>query len=330
MNDIDELKHSVDLIAMVESDLGPGRRVGRWTMYRCPFHDDKNPSMGVRNSDGKIPALYKCFANCGAHGDVFSWMTKYRKMSFVDALKALGGGQSISTAAPARKVPEPVQPPDQEWQASISEAVHYCQKLLWTDGGEKARHWLNSRGLNNDTLKTKCLGYSTGLKISGLWIPAGIVIPCWAHDRWWYVKVRRASGEPKYIKVKGSSGAALYGLNFPWAPEAFRVEGEFDQMILWQECRDFTNVFTTGSASDRLDPVTWGIDLLEFEYILDAGDSDNAGNLASKELKAMTGRVIRCPFPAPAKDATDFWKAGGNLKAWAWYQIKRLEVANAS
>ncbi len=327
MTQIHELKHTADLLKLVEQDCGEGKRSGHWTLYRCPFHEDHTPSMGVKNSDDKFPAFYKCFS-CGASGDVFSYLTKKRGLTFADAIRFLGGTPDQNAAPRPEVPPEAKEAPAEDWQASATEVVHVCRRLLWSDAGEKARAWLNARGLQDNTLRTWNIGYSTGMKISGLWVQAGIVIPCWAHNRWWYIKVRRAQGEPKYIKVKGSSGAALFGLNFPWAPEAFRVEGEFDQMLLWQECRDFTNVFTLGSATDKLDPATWGVDLLEFETILDAGDTDTAGNKASADLFALTSRVRRCDLPA--HDITDFWKAGGDLKSWAWYQIRKAQIGAAA
>lgn len=326
MNNIQSLKLTTDLVAMVERDLGQqGKRSGRWTLFRCPFHEDKDPSMGVKNSDGKFPAFFKCFA-CGETGDVFSWLTKHRGLPFAEAVKLLGGDLPQDAVRRPEVRPEAASAPAQDWQASVTELVTVCKQILFSDAGGNARAWLHARGLQDGTLKTWNVGYSPGMKIAGLYVERGIVLPCWAHERWWYVKVRRPQGEPKYRKVKGSSGAALWGLNFPWAPEAFRVEGEFDQMLLWQECAHFTNIFTLGSATDRLDPVTWGGDLLEFERIFDAGDQDAAGTKASAELFNLTSRVIRCEIPAPAKDITDFWKGGGNLMTWVKYQIRKAEV----
>ena len=326
MTDTTALKCNSDLVAMIDQDLGQGKRSGSWMLFCCPFHEDHTPSLGVKNGSAKFPAFFKCFA-CGESGDAISWLMKYRKLTFMESVKVLGGELTSEPISRLQVQPEAKAAPALDWQASATEAVHFCKRMLWSPAGEKARAWLHARGLSDDTLHTWNVGYSTGIKISGLWIHAGILLPCWAHDRWWYLKIRRAMGDPKYIKVKGSSGAALWGLNLPWASEAFKFEGEFDQMLFWQECRDFTNAFTFGSATDRMDPFTWGIDLLSFNHILDAGDNDQAGQKAYADLLACSGNVRRAEVPAPAKDITDFWKAGGNIKAWAWYQIRRAEMA---
>ena len=49
------------------------RRSGNGWMARCPAHDDHNPSLSIRDSDGKV--LLHCHAGC-AQSDV------------IDALKA--------------------------------------------------------------------------------------------------------------------------------------------------------------------------------------------------------------------------------------------------
>ncbi|MEW6214913.1 MAG: CHC2 zinc finger domain-containing protein [Nitrospirota bacterium] len=51
-------------------------------MGLCPFHDDHNPSMGIKNN------YYHCFG-CGAKGDVISFVMKRDGLSFKDAVKML-------------------------------------------------------------------------------------------------------------------------------------------------------------------------------------------------------------------------------------------------
>ena len=46
----------------------------------CPFHDDHNPSLSFKG-DG-----FKCFA-CGEKGDVFTFIQKYRKCDFPEAVR---------------------------------------------------------------------------------------------------------------------------------------------------------------------------------------------------------------------------------------------------
>lgn len=48
----------------------------------CPFHPDRNPSMGIKNN------RFNCFA-CGAKGDVIEFMMRRDCISFIEAVKSL-------------------------------------------------------------------------------------------------------------------------------------------------------------------------------------------------------------------------------------------------
>lgn len=52
------------------------------SMALCPFHDDKNPSMSIRNNH------FYCFA-CNAHGDAIEFVMKRDGLSFVAAIRTL-------------------------------------------------------------------------------------------------------------------------------------------------------------------------------------------------------------------------------------------------
>ena len=42
---------------------GGGRKVGGQYLFRCPVHDDRRPSLGVRElDDGRL--LVRCYAGC--------------------------------------------------------------------------------------------------------------------------------------------------------------------------------------------------------------------------------------------------------------------------
>ncbi|MCQ2103937.1 MAG: DNA primase [Fibrobacter sp.] len=79
---IRELKSHADIAQVIENFLplkrsGNGRFVGR-----CPFHDDRSPSMSVNPTIG----IYKCFA-CGAGGDVFKFVREHEKLDFRGAVE---------------------------------------------------------------------------------------------------------------------------------------------------------------------------------------------------------------------------------------------------
>ena len=60
------------------------KKVGTNYFCLCPFHPDTNPSMSVSPKK----KIYKCFS-CGATGNVITFVQKFKKISFAQALKEL-------------------------------------------------------------------------------------------------------------------------------------------------------------------------------------------------------------------------------------------------
>lgn len=57
------------------------RGKGRWQQGLCPFHNDRNPSLGVNISSGG----WVCFAGCGK-GDMISFQQMLTDTSFKEAV----------------------------------------------------------------------------------------------------------------------------------------------------------------------------------------------------------------------------------------------------
>lgn len=68
-----------------------GRRGGRWTEVRCPFHDDRNRSAGYSASLN----IFRCHT-CGAKGNPVSLVMQQLGLSMADAVAWLDeGGTSV-------------------------------------------------------------------------------------------------------------------------------------------------------------------------------------------------------------------------------------------
>jgi len=100
-------------------------------------------------------------------------------------------------------------------------------------------------------------------------------------------------------------------------------EGEFDGLLVWQEAGDLVDVAALGSASTRPTPAHL-IPLLGARHWLLAADCDIAGERAAKMWGEYTARVVR-RRPLLGNDLTDFWRAGGDLRAWITDCLERLE-----
>src|SRR6266852_133068 len=50
------------IAAQIAAALGESRRAGRWWSCRCPAHDDRSPSLSLR--DGNRGVFVHCWAGC--------------------------------------------------------------------------------------------------------------------------------------------------------------------------------------------------------------------------------------------------------------------------
>jgi hypothetical protein len=83
-----EAARGADIVAVAERlGLGPARQVGRYEFrVRCPFHDDRDPSMTLTAHSG----LWYCFP-CARGGDVIELVRRVRGVPFADAVRELAG-----------------------------------------------------------------------------------------------------------------------------------------------------------------------------------------------------------------------------------------------
>lgn len=322
MLELKTLLERVNLAALVERDLGsPVRYEGRWLKWRCPFHaDGKTPSLGVANN------RWKCFG-CGKSGDAIDWLREREGLSFREACERLSNQSSVPVSPTAAQKQTSVSSAQTEgWQHRAQEVVAACEAALWSGKGVKARSWLNRRGLADETVRRWHLGFNRhNQRIGGLWVPRGIVVPCMVAGQVWYVKVRRAAGQPKYVQVKGSH-LALFGADTLTGRDVATVtEGEFDAMLLHQEAGELVGVVTLGSASARL-PDAWVPYLLGVKRLLIAYDTDAAGNEGASAWQELSAHSLRI-LPLTGKDITDFYLAGGDLRAWIRFALAGAQIS---
>jgi len=316
MLDVKALLEQANLVALVERDLGhPVRREGHWLKWRCPFHtDNKTPSLGVAGN------RWKCFG-CGRSGDAIDWLREREGLSFQGACEQLVALELPSVSKTTMShLPCPSSVSTVEWQEQAQQVVDACQSALWSEAGTRARTWLNRRGLVDETVQHWELGFNPcDRKLFNLWVPRGIIIPCLVFDEVCYLKVRRAAGHPKYTQVSGGQ-VALFGADtLAGRDVAVITEGEFDAMLLHQEAGDLVGVATLGSASTRL-PDAWMPYLLGMRRLLVAYDTDAAGAEGAAMWEAVTVRAQRL-LPLVGKDVTDFYLAGGDLRAWIQFAL---------
>jgi DNA primase catalytic core len=155
---IEEVKRSVDLVALVESRGIPLKKNGKSYKGLCPFHEDTNPSLSVNPSTN----LWQCFG-CSAGGDSIRFIELYEKVSFKEAVSRLSesgvqwprkhGAESKEHRTTFLSVKD---------RKLLTKVVSYYQHVF-TQDPRGLRYLKEERGItDNQSLKDFGIGYVNG------------------------------------------------------------------------------------------------------------------------------------------------------------------------
>lgn len=155
MSVINDVKQRVDIVELI-SDYVPLQKAGRNFKALCPFHSEKNPSFFVFPDQ----QTWHCFGACNTGGDVFAFIMKKEGVDFGLALRLLAQRAGIVLSEPTEA--EKAKDKETERLFEINELIseYYHHLLLNTTAGERARSYLNSRGITLETIKKFQLGFS--------------------------------------------------------------------------------------------------------------------------------------------------------------------------
>lgn len=153
-NIIAEVKTRNDIVDVIGSYITL-RKAGKHFSAICPFHQEKSPSFVVSPER----QMWYCFGACHEGGDVINFIMKYENLSFYEALQELAIRANIQM--------ENVKFQDREWEKrevlyKINKiACEFFQHILHnTRFGERAREYIQKRGLNEKIVKTFQIGYA--------------------------------------------------------------------------------------------------------------------------------------------------------------------------
>jgi DNA primase len=337
--DWSNIRDRVDLAAVATALLGPapGRRGGKGRLWwKCPFHDDKNPSFHVN----PIKKTWTCYG-CSERGDAAALVMKLKHCTFPEAVAYLAGkptpsGKPTRPRPPAASQPAkaPERPAKQSSGLPPADALKLVEDAaarLWTPEGADALAYLRGRGLTEAIIHAARLGW-TPQAVSVSWKPPGLVMPWFDHGRLALVKIRppdewrvrfpKERRPPKYIEAYRDRPAIFPAASVVrLAKPLVIVEGEFDALLLGQVLADLAAVITLGSASSRPERSTY-LAMMRAPLWYVAHDADEAGDKAASGWPARAHRVRP---PAPHKDWTDAHLAGIDLRRW-WTENEFAEV----
>ena len=152
---LSEVLERTDLVELVSSYL-PLQKKGKKYWGLCPFHGEKTPSFSV---DADKP-LYYCFG-CKAGGNAIHFIMNMEKLSFPEAVLFLAerlGMQPPETLEDAQE--EQKRRQKQRLYELMKCAASLFNMALMQPEGEKARNYLNRRGITPAIITRFGLGYA--------------------------------------------------------------------------------------------------------------------------------------------------------------------------
>lgn len=152
---INEIRQSVDIVDVIGEYL-PLEKSGRNYKAVCPFHDDTRPSLSI-SVDRQI---FMCFV-CHTGGNVFTFLQKYLKISYLEAVKKVAEMGHIDLSDYHLDVEKKPIPKEYVTLYQMhSEAQKIYSYYLNTKRGVEAKAYLAKRHFTDEIIKEFQIGYA--------------------------------------------------------------------------------------------------------------------------------------------------------------------------
>lgn len=148
---IQEISSKIDIVDVVGDFVSLRKQGGRY-WGRCPFHDEKTPSFTVTPEKN----LFYCFG-CHKGGTVFNFLMEMENLSFVEATERLAKKAGVAIPKGEATSADRRRNALIELYTKAAGSFHYI--LENASEGEKARTYLDNRGLNAEIRALFQLGY---------------------------------------------------------------------------------------------------------------------------------------------------------------------------
>jgi DNA primase len=311
---IERLKSEIAIERLAEARGVVFERKGADLHGRCPFHEDKTPSLVVTPAKN----LWHCLGACQQGGTVIDWVMKAEGVSFRHAVELLQNDyapvatESVKRST-VRKLPTMLER-DAEDAKLLGQVIDYYHETLL--GSPEALEYLKRRGIgSNEAIEMFKLGYANRtlgyrlpaktrvegaairgqLQRIGLMRASGhehfagsLVIPVLdEHDAVTEVYGRKLldnlrPGTPKHLYLPGPHRGVWNAAALSASKEIILCEALIDALTFW--CAGYRNVTTSygveGFTADHLA----AFKRHGTERVLIAYDRDDAGDKAAEKL----------------------------------------------
>ncbi len=336
-HEIERLKRRVSVERLIESAGVVLRPHGKDRVGRCPFHDDKTPSLVVSPKTN----LWHCLGACQTGGSVIDWVMRFEGVSFRRAVERL---RAEIGEAPAAVVAEPVpalaadaSAPSESLLAAGDDAallgrvIDYYHATL--KASPEALAYLAARGLDHPEVidafrlgyANRTLGYrlpikqvKAGAEVRGALQRIGVlresghehfngslvvpvVTPAGEIAEVYGRKVldNLRTGTPKHLYLPGPHRGVFNEAGLVGQEEAILCEALIDALTFW--CAGYRNVTSAYGIEGFTAEILEAFRRHGIKRVLIAYDADEAGNGAAEKL---AGRLMaegfecyRCRFP---------------------------------
>jgi len=325
---IEKLKAEVSLVRLVEAKGIELKRHGKDWVGRCPFHDDKTPSLVITEQSN----LWHCLGACNIGGSVIDWVMKMEGVSFRHAVEWLRAHNGDIETAPAResrskatqaKLPSTLVA-DVDEQTALRHVVDFYHDTL--KQSPEALAYLEKRGLTHPDLIDKFkLGYANRtlayrlpnrklkggeiritLQKLGVMRESGhehlsgsLVVPL-LNERGELVQLygrklldTLRAGTPKHLYLPGDHAGIFNAECLHASSEIIICEALIDALTFW--VHGFRNVTSAYGVNGFTDEMLAAFKAHNIKRALIAFDRDEAGDKGAEELaKRLIAIGIDC------------------------------------
>ncbi|HEU4602912.1 MAG TPA: CHC2 zinc finger domain-containing protein, partial [Steroidobacteraceae bacterium] len=342
---IERLKQEISLERLAQARGVELKRHGADLIGRCPFHEDKTPSLVITPAKN----LWHCLGACQAGGTVIDWVMRSEGVSFRHAVELLQNEHLPDSAtvgvvkrSTVKKLPMPLEREAEDAKLLTQVIDFYHQSLLQSP---EALKYLEKRGIaSEEAIRVFKLGYANrtlgyrlpaanrvdGAKIRGQLQRLGVyrqsghehfngslVIPvineCGEVTEVYGRKItpNLTKGTPLHLYLPGPHRGIWNGAALHASKEIILCEALIDALTFW--CAGYRNVTASygveGFTADHLTFFKQCAAQQGVERVLIAYDRDEAGDRAaqklSKQLMAEGLDCYRLLFPK-GMDANEY------------------------
>jgi|CXWL01.1.fsa_nt_gi DNA primase catalytic core len=338
-HEIERLKLQVSVVRLVEAAGIALKPHGKERIGRCPFHDDKTPSLVISPKSN----LWHCLGACQAGGSVIDWVMRFEGVDFRRAVELLRQESGEAPMlAPAASAPAPVKAPvlaaDAGDQVLLRLVVEYYHATLLASA--EALAYADGRGITMEAMKHFQVGYGNrtlgtqlplkqikaGAEIRGALQRVGLlresghehfngslVIPVITPDgEITEIYGRKVTpnlrpGTPLHLYLPGPHRGVFNESGLVGHEEVILCEALIDALTFW--CAGYRNVTSSYGIEGFTDEMLATLQRIGIKRVLIAYDADKAGDPASERLAerllAAGIECYRCRFPK-GMDANEY------------------------